>query len=134
VKAVQLHGPQFPPLDGAIAGFTLIRAIAVSDGFRPEDLRDIHGDAYLLDTFDPALRGGTGRGFTWSLARNAHRFGTIVLAGGLTSENVAQAIREVRPFAVDVASGVESSPGKKDAGKMRAFFAAVAEADKTTRQ
>ncbi len=131
VKAVQLHGPQFPPLDGAIAGFTLIRAVAVSEGFRPEILLDLHGDAFLLDTFDPDLRGGTGKTFNWTLAHDAHRFGTIVLGGGLGPDNVGEAIREVRPFAVDVASGVESAPGKKDPEKMRAFFAAVAEADKT---
>jgi phosphoribosylanthranilate isomerase len=66
------------------------------------------------------------------LAREANKFGTILLAGGLTPENVGEAIREVRPFAVDVASGVESEPGKKDPAKLRAFFAAVAEADKAT--
>lgn len=130
VKAVQLHGPQFPPLDGAMAGFTLIRAVAVNAGFRPEMLRELRADAFLLDTFDPELRGGTGKAFNWAVARDAHRFGTIVLAGGLTPENVGQAIREVRPFAVDVASGVESAPGIKDPEKLRAFFAAVAEADK----
>ncbi len=130
VKAVQLHGPQLPPLDGAIAGFTLIRAVAVDLGFRPEMLLELHGDAFLLDNFNPELKGGTGKAFNWRVARDAHRFGTIVLAGGLTPENVGQAIREVRPFAVDVASGVESAPGRKDSEKMRAFFAAVAEADR----
>jgi phosphoribosylanthranilate isomerase len=130
VTAVQLHGPQFPPLEEALANFQLIRAVAVGDGFRPESLQDLPADAFLLDALDTSLLGGTGRPFDWSLAREANKFGTILLAGGLTPENVGEAIREVRPFAVDVASGVESEPGKKDPTKVRAFFAAVAEADK----
>ena len=73
----------------------------------------------------PNLLGGTGKPFNWALAREANRFGTIILAGGLTPENVGQAIREVRPFAVDVASGVESVAWHKDAGKLRAFFQEV---------
>ena len=131
VKAVQLHGPLFPPLEGALAEFTRIRAVAVGEGFRLETLRELPGDAFLLDAFDANHLGGTGKSFNWALAREAHRFGTIILAGGLTPENVGQAIREVRPFAVDVASGVEAAPGKKDPARMRAFFAAVAEADNT---
>jgi phosphoribosylanthranilate isomerase len=129
VRVVQLHGPQFPPLDGALADFPFIRAVAVREGFQPEMLRELVGEAFLLDAFDPELRGGTGKTFNWALARDANRFGTIILAGGLTPENVGQAIREVRPFAVDVASGVESAPGVKDPGKLRDFFAAVAKAD-----
>jgi len=130
VTAVQLHGPQFPPLDNALAEFTRIRAVAVKKEFQPEKLRDLSGDAFLLDAFDAELRGGTGKSFHWALARDASRFGTIILAGGLRPENVGEAIWEVRPFAVDVASGVESVPGEKDPAKMRAFFAAVKAADK----
>ncbi|MGD1103840.1 MAG: phosphoribosylanthranilate isomerase [Terriglobia bacterium] len=130
VRVVQLHGPQFPPMNGALADFMRIRAVAVREGFHPEMLRELGGDAFLLDAFDPELVGGTGKPFNWALAREANRFGTIILAGGLTPENVGQAIREVRPFAVDVASGVESAPGVKDPGKLRDFFAAVAKADK----
>jgi len=129
VTVVQLHGPQFPPMDGALADFTRIRAVAVKEGFKPEMLRELAGDAFLLDAFDPELLGGTGKPFNWSLAREANRFGTIILAGGLTPENVGRAIREVRPFAVDVASGVEASPGVKDAGKLRVFFQEVVRAD-----
>src|SRR5271157_2343971 len=129
VRAVQLHGPQFPPLDGALADFPRIRAVAVREGFQPETLRDLGGDAFLLDAYNSELLGGTGKPFNWALAREANRFGTIILAGGLTPENVGQAIREVRPFAVDVASGVESAPGAKDRGKLCDFFAAVAKAD-----
>ena len=130
VRAVQLHGPEFPPLDEALAVFTRIRAVGVREGFHPSMLRDLVGDAFLLDTFDANLAGGTGKTFNWTLAREANGFGTIFLAGGLTPENVGEAIREVRPFAVDVASGVESAPGVKDAGKLRAFFQEVERADR----
>jgi phosphoribosylanthranilate isomerase len=130
VTVVQLHGPQFPPLEGALADFPRILAVAVRKGFQPAMLRDLGGEAFLLDAFDAELLGGTGKPFNWALAREANRFGTIILAGGLTPENVGQAIREVRPFAVDVASGVESAPGVKDASKLRGLFAAVAKANK----
>jgi phosphoribosylanthranilate isomerase len=83
----------------------------------------------LLDAFDADRLGGTGKTFDWNAAREAKRYGPIILAGGLTPENVGQAVRVVRPYAVDVASGVESGPGIKDSAKLRAFFAAVAEAD-----
>ena len=129
VTSVQLHGPPFPPFNGALAEFSRIRAVAVKEGFRPETLGEFGGGAFLLDAFDPQLLGGTGRPFNWALAREANRFGTVILAGGLTPENVGEAIREVRPFAVDVASGVEASPGVKDPAKLRAFFAAVSAAD-----
>lgn len=132
VGAVQLHGPQYPipaPSESPLDRFPLIHAVTVSDGFRPEQLRGIKANAYLLDTFDPNLRGGTGKTFDWESAREAKQYGPIILAGGLTPENVGQAIREVCPFAVDVASGVECSPGIKDPTKLRAFFAAVEDAD-----
>jgi phosphoribosylanthranilate isomerase len=127
---VQVHGPRFPALDELLVVFKLVVAVAVGEGFKPEELRKIKPSAYLLDAFDPNRLGGTGRTFDWSAAREAKQYGPIILAGGLTPENVARAVREVRPFAVDVASGVESAPGIKDAAKLRAFFTAVAEADK----
>ena len=129
VTVVQLHGPRLPRSDGVLADYPRIRGVAVREGFQPETLRDLGSDAFLLDAFDPKLLGGTGKPFNWALAREARRFGTIILAGGLTPENVGRAIRDVRPFAVDVASGVEASPGVKDAGKLREFFREVRRAD-----
>jgi phosphoribosylanthranilate isomerase len=129
VSTVQLHGPSFPPWPELLDAFTLIVAVAVRQGFNPADLGKIQANAYLLDAFDPVRPGGTGKTFDWSAAREAKRYGPVILAGGLTPANVGQAVRAVRPFAVDVASGVESSPGIKDPAKLRAFFAAVAEAD-----
>jgi phosphoribosylanthranilate isomerase len=130
VAAIQLHGARFPSVNGALGSYSLIRAVAVRADFRPEDLRGLKANAFLLDAFDPTLRGGTGKPFDWNLAREARKFGPIILAGGLTPENVGRAIHEVRPFAVDVASGVESSPGKKDPAELRAFFKAVEEANR----
>lgn len=130
VGVIQLHGPRYPTVGGALEGYPLIRAVAVGKDFRPEDLGTLRAKAFLLDGFDPRLRGGTGKVFNWTVAREAKRYGPIILAGGLTPQNVGQAIREVRPFAVDVASGVEASPGKKDPAKLRAFFAAVSEVDR----
>ena len=130
VGAIQLHGPRFPGPAGPPAGYPLIRAVAVGEDFKTEMLAGIQANAFLLDAFHPNLSGGTGRPFDWELAREANRYGTIILAGGLNPENVGRALREVRPFAVDVTSGVESAPGQKDPARLRAFFAAVAEADR----
>lgn len=130
VGAIQLHGPRYPEPTGRPAGYPLIRAVAVGEDFKAEMLADFNVSAFLLDAFHPNLSGGTGRPFDWELAREANRYGTIILAGGLNPENVGRAIREVRPFAVDVASGVESAPGQKDPALLRAFFAAVADADR----
>lgn len=129
VTAIQLRGPKLPPTNGALAGYPVILAVAVGAGFKPEELGRFTARAFLLDAFDPNLLGGTGKTFDWRLAREAKQYGNIILAGGLTPENVGQAIREVRPFAVDVASGVESAPGVKDEARLRAFFAAVGEID-----
>ena len=130
VTALQVHGPRFPVLHELLSAFTLVVAVAVREGFKPEELGKIESNAYLLDAFDPERPGGTGKTFDWKAAREAKQYGPIILAGGLTPANVARAVREVRPFAVDVASGVESTLGIKDPAKLRAFFVAVAEADK----
>ena len=127
--AVQLHGPGFPDLQELLSAFTLVVAVPVREGFKAEALGKFRLNAYLLDAFDADRLGGTGKTFDWNAAREAKRYGPIILAGGLTPENVGQAVRVVRPFAVDVASGVESAPGIKDSAKLRAFFAAVTEAD-----
>jgi phosphoribosylanthranilate isomerase len=133
VTAVQLHGPA-SLLEGQIAeafdSLTVIQAIPVGKGFNLESLQHLKANAFMLDAYDPVLPGGTGKTFDWSLARAAKKYGALILAGGLRAENVGHAIREVHPLAVDVASGVESSPGIKDPEKLRAFFAAVAEGDR----
>jgi phosphoribosylanthranilate isomerase len=130
LRALQIHGPRWPDLDKLRAHFPVIAGLRVGPDFKAASLGDLKADAFLLDGFDPNQLGGTGKTFDWSVAREAARYGPIILAGGLKPENVAGAIRAARPYAVDVASGVESSPGIKDAAKLHAFFAAVAEAEK----
>jgi phosphoribosylanthranilate isomerase len=95
-------------------------------------LTDFKTDAWLLDAFSPGKLGGTGQRFNWDLAIEARKLGRpIFLAGGLTPDNVAEAVRHVEPYAVDVSSGVEASPGKKDHRKVKAFVAAAKAANKT---
>ena len=135
VNALQvdgLPGSSVPDLQRLAERYSIIVTLRVTDGFKPESLKLVKGGGtFLLDASHPTLRGGTGRTFDWIVAREATKYGRIILAGGLTPENVGEAIRTARPYAVDVASGVESSPGKKDPAKLRAFFAAVGKADAT---
>ncbi len=122
---LQFHGDE-PPEFCAQFGLMSMKAFRIRDAESLKELPKYQTDAYLLDAFSPEARGGTGKKFNWKLAIEAQKFGKpVFLAGGLTPENVADAVRKVRPFGVDVASGVESAPGKKDAAKVRAFITAV---------
>jgi phosphoribosylanthranilate isomerase len=125
--SVQLHGGESPNEVAELARrHRIIKAVNVGRGFQVASLsRYRRADALLLDGFDRGLHGGTGRTLDWSVARAARRYGRIILAGGLTPENIAEAIRVAEPYAVDVASGVESRPGRKDPRRLRALFAAV---------
>jgi len=125
--SVQLHGGESPAEVGELGRkHRVIKAISVKQGFRVASLKRYQSaNAILLDGFSRGLHGGTGRTLDWKLARDGGRYGRIILAGGLTPENVTEAIRVARPYAVDVASGVEARPGRKDQAKLRAFFAAV---------
>ena len=127
LHTVQLHGHESPREVADLAReFRVIKAVRAPQGFRPASLAKYRqADGFLLDGFARGLPGGTGRTLDWSLARAARRYGRILLAGGLTPENVGEAIRVAQPYAVDVASGVESRPGRKDPARLRALFAAV---------
>ncbi len=127
VRTVQLHGDEPPKAarDLAAAGLRVIRAFRIGAEADLEALRDYPANAYLLDSKVAGRLGGTGVALDWELAARATAIGRIILAGGLTPDNVAEAIRRVRPYAVDVSSGVESAPGKKDPSKLRAFVAAA---------
>lgn len=118
---VQLHGAETPAIVGELAqSYGVIKAFRVRRNFRPAALRRFaRAAAFLLDGFRKDLRGGTGKLVDWRIARAATRYGPIILAGGLGPQNVARAIAEVHPFAIDVCSGVESRPGKKDSRKVR---------------
>jgi phosphoribosylanthranilate isomerase len=125
LSLLQFHGDE-PPEFCAQFGLMSMKAFRIRDEKSLEELPKFQTDAYLLDAYSSDARGGTGEKFNWDLAVEAQKFGKpIFLAGGLTPENVADAVRKVRPFGVDVASGVESAPGKKDAAKVRAFIQAV---------
>ena len=127
LDAVQLHGDETPATALALAKtHGVIKAFAVKPRFRLETLGRYRGaSAFLLDGFKPGLRGGTGRTTNWQVARRARRYGRVILAGGITPANVRQAISEARPYAVDVASGVESKPGKKDPGAVRELMGEI---------
>jgi phosphoribosylanthranilate isomerase len=124
---VQLHGDETAEVVSRMRrSFRVIKAIRVRDSFRVAQLANFkRASSILLDGFDSRLRGGTGKSFNWKLAKSAGSKRQIFLAGGLTPENAAQAVSAARPFAIDVCSGVESRPGKKDAARMRALVAAV---------
>jgi phosphoribosylanthranilate isomerase len=123
---VQLHGQESPEYCRNL-GRRLIKAFRIQDEDSLRQLADYQGaaQALLLDTYKPGQVGGTGEVFDWHLAREAKKYGHIILAGGLTSANVAQAIEVAGPDAVDAASGTEAAPGKKDPAKLRAFFEAA---------
>ncbi len=125
LNLLQFHGDE--PSDFCTQfGLMSVKALRVRDAESLGVLAQFQTDAFLLDACSPAGRGGTGETFNWDLAVAARRFGKpIFLAGGLTPENVADAVKKVNPFAVDVSSGVESAPGKKDPAKVRAFIAAA---------
>lgn len=123
----QVHGDEPPGLVGRIA-----RSLDVLKVIRVRDARDIAAAAQfrrarllLFDAYAPGRLGGTGATFQWTLLRRHRPRTPFLLAGGLTPANVAEAVRTVRPFGVDVASGVESSPRKKDVRKVRAFIRAA---------
>jgi phosphoribosylanthranilate isomerase len=130
LDVVQLHGDEPPELCKALAGKTRARVwkgIAVKGIADITDLAKYPVDAVLLDAASPE-KGGTGKTFDWALARRAvvaDPQRKVVLAGGLTAENVAAAVAAVSPWAIDVASGVEASPGIKDHAKVRAFVSAA---------
>ena len=125
LNIVQFHGNESPE-DCGRYNVMALKAFRMQGLETLEALREFTVDGILLDAHVEDALGGTGKTFNWDLAVRAQEIGRpIFLAGGLTVENVAEAVRKVRPFAVDVSSGVESEPGKKDSGKMRAFVSAA---------
>jgi phosphoribosylanthranilate isomerase len=128
LNVLQFHGDESPQ-DCLKFGVMSLKAFRVRDQASLKSFPAYPTAAWLLDAHTPAARGGTGATFNWDLAVEAQKLGRpIFLAGGLTPDNVGEAVRRVRPFAVDVSSGVESAPGKKDAAKVRAFIAAARQA------
>jgi phosphoribosylanthranilate isomerase len=129
---VQLHGDEGPSFCAEVArrtGARVIKAAPIGGAGALQDLERFHTDFHLLDGHTPGLRGGGGQTFDWELLRARRSKVPAILSGGLHPDNVRAAIELASPYGVDVASGVESSPGVKDEAKLRAFFAAVTPAD-----
>ena len=129
---LQLHGDEGPAYCREAArrtGCKVMKAARVHDAAQVQALRRYATDFHLLDAYSPRAPGGTGESFDWELATLHPRTPPVVLSGGLTPDNVGQAIAQARPFAVDTASGTESEPGRKDPAKLEAFFRAVEAAD-----
>ncbi len=135
LDALQLHGDETPAMVARLKrSFPVIKAIRVKQSLAAGQLQTYKAaTALLLDGFDAQRRGGTGKTFDWEIARRARRYGRIFLAGGLTPENVGEAIRAARPYAVDVCSGVEARPGKKDPARVKRLMRAAKEAQKPKR-
>jgi len=124
LSAAQLHGMESPAYCREIS-VKVIKAFRVQGNRLPRGISRYAVDALLLDTFQSGVHGGTGKVFDWDVARRAGRYGKIILAGGLNAGNVREAVESVRPFAVDVSSGVETAPGKKDPKLLEEFFRQV---------
>lgn len=126
VTAVQLHGDESPDYCHELADQYVIKALAVGHDFDTKVIQHYRVNAIMLDTKHNKLRGGTGHTFDWSIAQEVSTtVPKLYLAGGLSPENVANAIESVKPYAVDACSALEDSPGKKSEERMRAFVAAV---------
>lgn len=122
---LQFHGNETPEYCAQF-GLMNMKAFRVRDAASLDALTKYPSDAWLLDAWTPDKPGGSGQKFNWDLAVAACKLGRpVFLAGGLTPENVSEAVRKVRPYGVDVSSGVEVSPGKKDHAKVRAFIKAA---------
>jgi len=125
---IQLHGEESEAFARQLP-LPVIRALRVRDAQSLAVLDDYPARAFLLDAFVPGVAGGTGRTFPWEIAAARASVAPIILSGGLTPETVGGAIKHVRPYAVDVSSGVESHPGRKDLQKLKEFMDHVRRAD-----
>lgn len=131
LNVLQLHSGYSAQFVRELGSLRLVLGIRVEGASSFDDVPGLErASAILLDTYVKGQEGGTGAVFDWSLAQQAHTLRKpIVLSGGLTPENVAEAVRQVRPYAVDVSSGVEAAPGRKDIGKVRLFIERVRNAN-----
>jgi phosphoribosylanthranilate isomerase len=120
-RMAQLHGDESPAYCAVVGVERVIKAFRVGDDFDARRVLDYPASAVLLDAFDAKLYGGTGRTANWAIARETAKLTSVFLSGGLSPENIVEAIRAVEPFAVDVNSGVETAPGRKDASKLQAL-------------
>jgi len=131
LQMLQFHGDETPEFCLQF-GLMTMKAFRVTGLKTLEELKPYATDAWLLDAHAPGKYGGTGQTFDWRIAAQATQLGKpVFLAGGLTPDNVGEAVTSVRPYGVDVSGGVEAAPGRKDPAKVRAFIAAVRQAAQT---
>ena len=133
LDTLQLHGEESPQFCRAL-NRRIIKAVRVKNESSVSRLSDYCVSGYLLDTYVKGAMGGTGVAFDWRLALKAKQSGQIILAGGLNPDNVAAAVQQVLPYGVDVSSGVETRPGRKDSAKVQAFIQTVKEIDHEWKQ
>lgn len=129
LSAVQLHGDESAEFCAELGAIKTIKAIRVGQDFDLAVIKNYPVSMVLLDTRIQGSYGGTGQRFDWRIALEAKRLARIILAGGLNADNVWDAITHVRPEAIDVCSGVEAEPGRKDFDKLRRFMRVVAQAN-----
>ncbi len=122
IHVIQLHGNESADYCRVFEAWPLIKAVHVGSHWNPASIKGFPAQAFLFDTKDEHLFGGTGQAFDWDLLRGVASSVRVILAGGLNPGNAAKAVRLVRPYAVDVCSGVEKVPGNKDPLKMKAFM------------
>lgn len=122
LSAVQLHGDETPADILKLKGVRVIKAFRVGEDLRPVTAQSYQADAYLFDTKVPGIYGGSGKSFDWSMLKAVAFDRPVIVSGGLDPKNVAKAIRAIRPYGVDVSSGVESAPGKKNAKLIKEFI------------
>lgn len=122
INQIQLHGNEPPEMCRSLCHVIKAFRIKSLESLDPLDKYKDLIAAFLLDAYTPDILGGTGQIFNWDIAIEAKQFGRIILAGGLTPDNVSKAINRVEPYAVDVCSGIESKKGKKDHKKMQLFI------------
>ena len=125
IRTVQFHGEEKPVYCKRFADFKVIKAFRIGEYFPEDYIRKYKVDAYLFDTLVDGAQVGTGKAFNWSMLRNKKIERPFILSGGLNDQNVREALDVVTPYAVDVCSGIEKSPGIKDPRRIRGFFDAL---------
>ena len=122
IKTLQFHGDETPQYCSRFRSHKVIKAFRVKEGFDISGLGQFKVSAYLFDTYQEDIYGGSGKTFSWDIIQDKKLQAPVILSGGLTPENVQEAAQTVHPYAVDVSSGVEASPEKKDYKKLQDFF------------
>ena len=122
IKTLQFHGDETPDYCRGFKHYKVIKAFRVKEGFDISGISQFPVSAYLFDTYQEDAYGGSGKTFNWNIITGKKFNKPVILSGGLNAENIAQAIKEVNPYAVDVSSGVEKAPGEKSEELVRNFF------------